>query len=46
MAIVFSLVTIKFLLIYKKILRQYQKQLLQLLIDNISIRQIDRSKTI
>jgi site-specific DNA recombinase len=36
----------KFLLIYKQTPRENQKQLLQLLIDNISIKQIDKSRTI
>lgn len=36
----------KCLLIYKKTLRENRKQLLQLLIDDISIKQIDISRTI
>ncbi|WP_146553785.1 recombinase family protein [Rummeliibacillus sp. SL167] len=36
----------KFLSVYRKTSRENQKQLLQLLIDNIAIKQIDKSRTI
>jgi site-specific DNA recombinase len=36
----------KFLSVYRKTSRENKKQLLQLLIDNISIKQIDKSRTI